>query len=63
MSLAYLWQRDQKELVNEMIATELEAVVVKVAAMGLDERQIGKTLRQLYPYFLELVSIFCRTFC
>ena len=32
--LAYLWQRDQKELLTEMIHAGLTAVVIKVAAIG-----------------------------
>jgi diphthine-ammonia ligase len=32
--LAFLWQRDQKELLAEMIANGLIAVVIKVAAIG-----------------------------
>jgi len=33
-SLAYLWRRDQRELLAEMIACKLKAVVIKVAALG-----------------------------
>lgn len=32
---AYLWRRDQQELLSEMIASELEVIVIKVAALGL----------------------------
>lgn len=32
--LAYLWQRDQKDLLGEMIDAGLTAVVIKVAAIG-----------------------------
>ena len=32
--LAYLWQRDQKELLTEMVHAGLTAVVIKVAAIG-----------------------------
>jgi diphthine-ammonia ligase len=34
-SLAYLWQRDQKELLAEMIEAGLTAVIIKVAAIGV----------------------------
>lgn len=34
VSLAYLWRRDQGELLKEMIEAQVEAVVIKVAAMG-----------------------------
>src|SRR5271170_5930181 len=33
--LAYLWQRDQKELLAEMIEAGLTAVIIKVAAIGV----------------------------
>jgi len=41
--LAYLWQRDQSELLEEMVMVGMESVLVKVACMGLDERHLGKT--------------------
>lgn len=34
-SLAYLWQRDQKELLAEMIQAGLTAIIIKVAAIGM----------------------------
>ena len=34
VSLAYLWRRDQTQLLREMVKAEVEAVVIKVAAMG-----------------------------
>ncbi|RZC38828.1 diphthine--ammonia ligase [Asbolus verrucosus] len=49
--LAYLWQRDQKELLNEMIKCEVDAVVIKVAALGLDPtKHLGRTLSSLQPH-------------
>uniref|UniRef100_A0A8C2HJD4 Diphthine--ammonia ligase n=1 Tax=Cyprinus carpio TaxID=7962 RepID=A0A8C2HJD4_CYPCA len=39
--LAYLWRRDQAELLREIISSDLHAVVIKVAAYG---GQLGKTL-------------------
>ena len=57
-SLAYMWQRPQGELLDEMLASNLEAVVVKVAAMGLDARHVGKTIRQLAPLFERLEAKF-----
>ncbi len=38
VSLAYLWQRDQEELLKEMIDCGLEAIIIKVAAMGKTEQ-------------------------
>ena len=32
--IAYLWERDQKELLGEMVAAGMESVLVKVAGAG-----------------------------
>ena len=40
--LAYLWQRDQAELLSEMISAGLESVLVKVACLGLGSKHLGK---------------------
>ena len=40
--LAYLWQRDQSELLQEMVLAGMESVLVKVACLGLDKRHLGK---------------------
>ncbi|GMF97272.1 unnamed protein product [[Candida] boidinii] len=34
-SLSYLWNRDQGELMNEMCQSEMEARIIKVAAIDL----------------------------
>jgi len=49
ISLAYLWRREQKELLAEMAAAGVEAVLIKVAAMGLTARHLGKTISEMYP--------------
>ena len=33
-SLAYLWRRDQSELLKEMIDSGVSAILIKVASMG-----------------------------
>ena len=53
-SLAYMWQRDQPELLAEMVDSGLTAILLKVACMGLDRRHVGKTLGQLQPYLLRI---------
>ncbi|EYC25317.1 hypothetical protein Y032_0012g1819 [Ancylostoma ceylanicum] len=45
--LCYLWERDQKELLREMISSGLDAVLVKVAAIGLDKKHLGMTLSEV----------------
>ena len=42
--LAYLWQRDQKDLLAEMIENGLVAVVIKVAAIGISFSARRRTL-------------------
>ncbi|NXV54114.1 DPH6 ligase, partial [Uria aalge] len=53
--LAYLWHRNQEILLKEMISSNIQAIIIKVAAFGLDpEKHLGKTLDQMEPYLLEL---------
>ena len=57
-SLAYLWNRDQKELLKEMIDNKMNSVIIKTASYGLKpDKCLGKTIEELYPMFLELVII------
>ncbi|GAB1286700.1 Diphthine--ammonia ligase [Apodemus speciosus] len=54
--LAYLWQRNQEDLLREMIASNVKAIIIKVAALGLDpDKHLGKTLVEMEPYLLEYV--------
>ncbi|RKP29500.1 hypothetical protein METBISCDRAFT_18456 [Metschnikowia bicuspidata] len=57
-SLAYLWQRDQEDLMTEMCVLGLEAILIKVAAVGLDERHLGLLLRQALPTLKKLKSMY-----
>ncbi|XP_044872345.1 diphthine--ammonia ligase isoform X7 [Mauremys mutica] len=53
--LAYLWRRNQEALLKEMISSNIQAIIIKVAAFGLDpDKHLGKTLDQMEPYLLEL---------
>lgn len=54
-SLAYLWARDQTELIDGMIDSGIEAILIKVACFGLKpEKHLGKTLAEMKPYLKEL---------
>ena len=55
--LAYLWHREQDELLQEMIGVGLVAVVIKVAGIGLTEKHLGKTLAEMQPTLLKLVRL------
>ncbi|ERL94936.1 hypothetical protein D910_12208 [Dendroctonus ponderosae] len=53
--LAYLWQRNQKELLDEMIRCEVDAIVIKVATLGLDpKKHLGRSLSLLQPHLLKM---------
>ncbi|KAI0081690.1 hypothetical protein K474DRAFT_1130183 [Panus rudis PR-1116 ss-1] len=56
--LCYLWQRDQRELLSEMIQAGLEAILIKVAGMGLNAKHLGKTLGQIQPTLLKLNDLY-----
>ncbi|KAI5618889.1 diphthine--ammonia ligase isoform X1 [Silurus asotus] len=53
--LAYLWRREQADLLSEMITSGLQAVLIKVAAYGLNPgTHLGKTLAEMEPYLHQL---------
>ncbi|NXU59362.1 DPH6 ligase, partial [Turnix velox] len=53
--LAYLWHRNQEILLREIISSNIQAIIIKVAAFGLDpDKHLGKTLDQMEPYLFEL---------
>ena len=63
VSLAYLWQRSQAELLPEMVSSGVEAIVIKVASMGLKINMLGKTIGELHPVFERLNSQFDLHIC
>uniref|UniRef100_UPI00398E6DF9 diphthine--ammonia ligase isoform X1 n=2 Tax=Pristiophorus japonicus TaxID=55135 RepID=UPI00398E6DF9 len=53
--LAYLWRRNQEDLLREMILSNVQAMIIKVAAFGLDPaKHLGKTLDQMEPYLKQI---------
>ena len=46
-SLAYLWMEEQDNLLDEMIEGGVEAILIKVACMGLSSRHLGKDLASM----------------
>ena len=48
VSLAFLWMQPQADLLQDMIDAGIIAVLVKVAALGLEPaRHLGQTLQQM----------------
>ncbi|PAV90568.1 hypothetical protein WR25_13248 [Diploscapter pachys] len=56
--VCYLWERDQKELLNEMIENQIEAIIIKVASIGLKECHLGMTIREIAPIVFDLNAKF-----
>ena len=55
VSLTFLWQKEQRQLLREMIDFGIHAVLVKVAAAGLEPyKHLSKSLSALERYFLQL---------
>lgn len=52
--LCYLWQRDQRELLSEMIEAGMDCILIKVAGIGLTTKHLGKTLAQMQPMLQKL---------
>lgn len=45
--LAYLWGKDQDELLQNMIDNHFHAILIKVACMGLDKQHVGSSIKQM----------------
>ena len=55
VSLAYMWHQPQAALLRGMIASGIEAVLIKVAALGLaPERHLGRTLQHMEPHLHKI---------
>ncbi|KAF5387982.1 hypothetical protein D9615_000523 [Tricholomella constricta] len=61
--LCYLWNRDQAELFTEMISAGMEAILIKVAGIGLTTKHLGKTLAQMQPTLVKLNQLYGAHIC
>ena len=62
--LTYLWMRDRKDLLDEIISSGIVAVLVKVAGAGLDPyKHLGKDLAEMRPILHRLHERFGLDFC
>uniref|UniRef100_A0A0R3RPX8 Diphthine--ammonia ligase n=1 Tax=Elaeophora elaphi TaxID=1147741 RepID=A0A0R3RPX8_9BILA len=55
-SLTYLWNSDQAVLFDEIISAGIDAIIVKVAALGLSTKHLGKSLSEMKDVLLDLCS-------
>ena len=52
--LAYLWARDQEELLQEMIDYGIQAILIKTAVIGLNDSHLGKRLEEVKDVLISL---------
>ncbi|KAH9038864.1 hypothetical protein EDB84DRAFT_1478816 [Lactarius hengduanensis] len=61
--LSYLWQRNQAELLSEMIAAGMEAILIKVAGIGLTTEDLGKSLSEMQSTLTRLNTLYGSHIC
>ncbi len=54
ISLAYLWEREQQSLLDEMISSNLHAILIKTAVIGLGPIDLGKSLIEMRDKLFKL---------
>ena len=55
VSLAYMWHQPQASLLRGMIASGIEAILIKVASLGLmPGRHLGRTLQEMEPHLHQM---------
>lgn len=62
-SLAYLWKRDQSELLHEMNQAGMEVLMIKAAGIGLTQHDLGRPLTVLTPKLEELHRLYGAHVC
>ena len=63
VSLAFLWQREQNELLTEMINNHMNSVLIKVCCIGLDKGDILKSLKEMKPKLDKLYKQYQMNVC
>lgn len=63
ISLAPLWRCNQPALLDRMIDAGIDAVLIKVAGIGLNESHLGKTLAEMRPTLLKLEALYGSHVC
>ncbi|EAN32727.1 Diphthine--ammonia ligase [Theileria parva strain Muguga] len=58
-----LWERNQRELIKDMIDDGMEAILVKTCSLGLNEKHLGRTIRELYEELLEMETLYGLNVC
>jgi diphthine-ammonia ligase len=58
VSIAYLWEQTQEDLLNQMCQFDVEAILIKVCSIGLKEEHLGKSLMEMRSELLHLNSLY-----
>ncbi|XP_065674368.1 uncharacterized protein LOC100205848 isoform X4 [Hydra vulgaris] len=63
-SLTFLWQKDQVELLQDMIDNSVNAIIIKVAALGLDpKKHLGKNIFDMQDHLLKMKEAYQLNVC
>jgi diphthine-ammonia ligase len=53
--LAPLWGREQTQLLKDMINDDMNAIIIKVAVIGLEpNKHLGKSIKEMFPVLVAL---------
>ena len=64
VSLAFLWRREQAELMQEMIDCDVSAIIIKVASLGLTpDRHLGKTIKDMQSHLVKMQDKYGLNIC
>ena len=63
VSLAFLWRRDQAELLDEMVSNQVNSILIKVAALGLNPKHLGQDLSQVRDHLHLMNSKYGLNIC
>ena len=63
VSLAFMWMRNQSDLLQEMVNFKVNAIIVKVACIGLNSKHLGQNLEQMQPVLEKLNQQFGANVC
>lgn len=61
--LAYLWSREQDQLLQDMIDNNFDAILIKVACMGLNKEHIGLSIKEAQPHLRKLNAEYKTNIC
>uniref|UniRef100_A0AC35U9M4 Diphthine--ammonia ligase n=1 Tax=Rhabditophanes sp. KR3021 TaxID=114890 RepID=A0AC35U9M4_9BILA len=61
--LAYMWKKDQKKLLDDMIRDGVNAIIIKVAAAGLTTKFLGQSIKEARDSLHEVEKKFHINVC